>query len=364
MIKNIVVAGGGIIGNSIAYYLAKRGVGVTLIDPVGLCPAASGKAGGFLARNWSDNSPVGELQRRSFDLHQEIAQELTPEKIDYRRLKAAAVSVDTSSRGKVPSSRKIEGVEWADLNVLGYQTLGDESVIAQVNPRKLCEAMWDYSNKKAGSKLHVGRLKKAIIKSESIIGVELEDETTLKADVLIIACGPWTNEARKYFETDVCLNAIEIKGIKYHSMLVKSPQVLNQAVFFQGAGDPEFYPRPDFDVYITGFPDEPIIVEETPGQEEVRKPVIDRLIAAKNQVTTQLHNIKPHVTQACYLPATNDGIPLIGNIPSCKGAFIATGHTCWGILNGPATGEIITELILDGSTSHVDIHPFRVERFL
>ena len=47
--STIIIAGGGIIGNSIAYYLAKRGISCTIIDPVGIAPAASGKGGGFLA---------------------------------------------------------------------------------------------------------------------------------------------------------------------------------------------------------------------------------------------------------------------------------------------------------------------------
>ncbi len=84
--SKIVVAGGGIIGNSISYYLAKRhSVSCTIIDPVGIAPAASGKAGGFLAKDWSDGSPIQELQRRSFDLHAEQAEHLGATNIDYRR---------------------------------------------------------------------------------------------------------------------------------------------------------------------------------------------------------------------------------------------------------------------------------------
>ena len=31
------------------------------------------------------------------------------------------------------------------------------------------------------------------------------------------------------------------------------------------------------------------------------------------------------------------------------------GHSCWGILNAPATGEAMAELILDGKSHAVDI---------
>jgi len=34
-----------------------------------------------------------------------------------------------------------------------------------------------------------------------------------------------------------------------------------------------------------------------------------------------------------------------------------TGHSVWGMLK-PATGEVMAELVLDGTASHVDLTPF------
>lgn len=45
-------------------------------------------------------------------------------------------------------------------------------------------------------------------------------------------------------------------------------------------------------------------------------------------------------------------------------AVIATGHTCWGILNAPATGAALAELIVDGHSSSVDLSPFDPARFV
>jgi glycine/D-amino acid oxidase-like deaminating enzyme len=53
--------------------------------------------------------------------------------------------------------------------------------------------------------------------------------------------------------------------------------------------------------------------------------------------------------QACYRPITRDGLPFIGRVPGVEGAYIATGHSVWGILNAPATGEAMAELISDGA---------------
>ena len=73
--------GGGISGVTTSYFLAKRGVASLVIDPVGIAPAASGKAGGFLALDWNDGAPVGPLARRSFAPHESIAKELGEAKL-------------------------------------------------------------------------------------------------------------------------------------------------------------------------------------------------------------------------------------------------------------------------------------------
>ena len=58
-----------------------------------------------------------------------------------------------------------------------------------------------------------------------------------------------------------------------------------------------------------------------------------------------------------------DGNPLIGKIPGYAGAFIATGHSCWGILNGPATGECLAQMI-QGQELSVNLDRLSPQRFL
>ena len=62
--------------------------------------------------------------------------------------------------------------------------------------------------------------------------------------------------------------------------------------------------------------------------------------------------------QACYRPVTGDGLPLIGPVAGVAGAYVATGHSVWGILNAPATGEAMAELIVDGAAHTIDLEPF------
>jgi glycine/D-amino acid oxidase-like deaminating enzyme len=53
---------------------------------------------------------------------------------------------------------------------------------------------------------------------------------------------------------------------------------------------------------------------------------------------------------------------LIGKAPRSDGIYVATGHNVWGILNAPATGEALAELITDGVTRSVDLAPFAPTR--
>src|ERR1700674_514417 len=84
--RHVVVCGAGVIGTSVAYFLARRGVAVTVVERSGVACAASGKSGGFLALDWCDGSPLGPLARASFALHAELAGQLGTD-YGYRRMK-------------------------------------------------------------------------------------------------------------------------------------------------------------------------------------------------------------------------------------------------------------------------------------
>ena len=66
----------------------------------------------------------------------------------------------------------------------------------------------------------------------------------------------------------------------------------------------------------------------------------------------------PAAREACFRPVTQDGLPLLGPVPGVANAFVATGHSVWGILNAPASGEAMAELIVEGATEHVDLRRF------
>lgn len=366
--QHVVIAGAGVIGLSTSYYLAKNfGIRTTVVDPTGtVAPAASGKAGGFLAEDWNDWSPVGPLARRSFTLHQELADTLGADEIQYRRLTCAAISVNPAMAAR-PTGKKLDGVEWAQDeeggSVLGIRSLGDESTIAQVHPKRLCENLWKVASTPkdqggVGSKLLKGRVVSPVYDNGTLVGAKLDDGSTIDADAVLFACGPWH------------INVMS--GVKYHSVVIPTPQVLSQSVFFNGCGDPEVYPRPDATAYCTGFPDPAKTVTEIPGEEEVRPEAVIKIIEAVREASGATDksgalSATPTIEQACYLPTAPDSLPVMGRLPTeypNDKCFIATGHTCWGILLGPASGESMASLIATGESSeHVDLNPFDPARF-
>jgi glycine/D-amino acid oxidase-like deaminating enzyme len=84
----------------------------------------------------------------------------------------------------------------------------------------------------------------------------------------------------------------------------------------------------------------------------------DVLAGAAGRVSSTLAAARITRRQACYRPVTADGLPLIGRAPGAADVFVATGHGPWGMLNAPATGLALAELITDGAAASVDLRAF------
>ena len=60
---------------------------------------------------------------------------------------------------------------------------------------------------------------------------------------------------------------------------------------------------------------------------------------------------------------TPDEDPILGEAPHLQGFFNDCGWAGHGVMNSPAGGMILSDLILSGQTERVDVEPFRVDRF-
>jgi glycine/D-amino acid oxidase-like deaminating enzyme len=355
--KRVVICGAGVIGAAVAYYLSLRGVTATVVERCGVACAASGKAGGFLALDWCDDSPLAALARMSFQLHAELAQTLGTD-YGYRRLTTLAVAASAKvSRRKRPAS---EAYAWLDGHGVPYAVLGTPTTTAQVHPAQFTQALLRAACAR-GAQLHMGCVQGLEVQHGRIRGVCI-DGHILPTDAVVIAMGPWSGTAASW------LPLPPVTGLKGHSITLRpSTPIPAQALFVDyitEAGErltPEVFPRPDGEVYLCGFSETsslPLCPELVQPRPEAG-PLLQRIAAT---LTSSLTGLKPQQVQACYRPITADGLPLLGQVPGVHGAYMATGHSCWGILNAPASGLALAELIVDGQAHSVDLTPFEVQR--
>jgi D-amino-acid dehydrogenase len=61
-------------------------------------------------------------------------------------------------------------------------------------------------------------------------------------------------------------------------------------------------------------------------------------------------------------PMTPDGLPVMGRAGIADNVYIATGHGMLGVTMAPLTGQIMADLICNGTTSY-DISAFNPDRF-
>ncbi len=61
-------------------------------------------------------------------------------------------------------------------------------------------------------------------------------------------------------------------------------------------------------------------------------------------------------------PCTADGLPVIGRVPDHDHVFVATGHAMSGLTLGPVTGSMIADLVI-GRTPPIDVAPLSADRF-
>src|SRR5207253_7173300 len=120
---------------------------------------------------------------------------------------------------------------------------------------------------------------------------------------------------------------------------------------------PELFPRADGTTWVCAISTSgPVPINPADVIPDERAHA--RLEALCRKISPPLAAAPIKARQACFRPVTVDGLPLIGAVPGVAGAYVATGHSVWGILNAPATGEAISELIVDGQAHTVDLSPF------
>jgi glycine/D-amino acid oxidase-like deaminating enzyme len=177
----VIVCGGGVIGCAIAYFLSKRGARPIVIERHAVAGSASGKSGGFLARDWCRGTALDELARRSFDLHVELAEALG-NPWGHRRL-------ETYGGHAAAGGRKAGAGElsWLSANVTLTGRLGSSRTTAVVEPHAFTTGLMRAAAA-AGAELRMGTVADLSRRADGAAGgIVLASGETIAADAVVIA---------------------------------------------------------------------------------------------------------------------------------------------------------------------------------
>ncbi|KAI1406208.1 FAD dependent oxidoreductase [Hypoxylon fuscum] len=370
----------------------------------GIAGGASGKAGGLLAL-WAFPPNIVPL---SFQLHDELAKEHGGDKRwGYRRCYASQVdcrarlpsgfdsniidgkkeadssNVEKGSKGLHKDHKKYtkalrklgapEDLDWLDTeeSLAAYEGMGTPNNTAQVHPELFTRSIAQLAEDE-GVKIVTGARVTAINRTsdgkavESVTYEKDGKEENLSTTDCVIAAGPWTRRL---------LPEIPVTAARAHSVVIKTPKPVSAYALFtsimlpsgfpsptpqnargtpavhhplrgQQIVEPEIYARPDSTAYACGPTDTVVELPLTNAEVEVDTARCDDIVNQVAGISDELgKDGQVLAKQACYLP---QGGPWIGKVPETKGLVVAAGHTCWGIQNAPATGKLVSEIILDG----------------
>jgi glycine/D-amino acid oxidase-like deaminating enzyme len=354
--KRIIICGGGAIGVAIAYFLSRRGAQPIVIERHAVAGAASGKSGGFLALDWCRGTSLDPLARRSFALHAELADALG-NPWGYRHLETyggyAMESGTARGTGRDTGKRP-----WLSGRVAITDQLGSPQTTALVEPRAFTMGLMRAAQAQGAALRHGTIVDLVRGPTRAISGVALDSGEIVDGDAVVIALGPWSILATRWLPLPA------VFGYKGHSLVFKTGEAIPAEALFleyqEASGEiltPELFPRADGTTWVCAVSsDAPVPID--PADVVADEGAHARLEAMCRTISPALAEATIVARQACFRPVTEDGLPLIGGVPGVDRAYVATGHSVWGMLNAPATGEAMAELILDGQARHVDLAPF------
>ena len=368
MPDRVVICGAGVIGGSIAYYLAKRGVAATIVESDAVAAGASGAAAGILTPPLPDtsDSPVFELQRRGYDMHAELAKVLPEESgVDYRyqhtpratiavteaeerdALRAASALSEAGRHGRwlTPEAlRELSG--WVDAGTARGAVLLEPP--AHVDAYRYSLALVTAAER-MGVTLRSGEVRGLDVDGGRVTGVRVANEV-IEADTVVVAMGPWSSGAAEWLGLPV-----PVEPLKGQIVKVKPAEPIAPFSFGHG-GNYVIVKEPG--VVFLGTTEERVGFDRG-ATIEARDAILEFAVT----FAPALESAEFIEQTACLRPLSADAVPIMGPVPGIEGAYLATGHGRQGILQSPPSGKAMAELILDGSTETLDLAAFDPARF-
>ena len=369
--SEFVIVGGGAIGLSISYELARRGERVRVIDYQSTRHQTSWAATGILPPANADaaHDAYGRLCGLSCGLHAELAERLADEtKLDvgYRRcgglhlartagesvslLAAAGQWADDGNRVEVVDIRELprrfpvlrEAVASGQIRAACW--LPDE---AQVRTPRLLKAL-RIACQQQGVEISANqRVLNLAVRGDQVVAVETTHEK-IRGDHFCVAAGAWSESIlRKVGWT------IETQPWRGQIALLEAVKCPFNFVVNEG---PNYLVPRDENLVLVGS-----TVEEVGFDDRVTEDAIEELILYARDLIPSLAKARCLRSWAGLRPGSPDGFPYLGRVPHLPNLYVATGHFRSGIYLSPATARVMSQL-MNGETPDVDLESFRLDR--
>ncbi len=360
---DVCIAGGGIIGLSLALEMKRRGATVLVLEARSAMGEASTAAAGMLAANDPENpSAISSLAALSIALY--------PEYLDrIRRMSNLPIEFQTANTLQAFAAglrsndqRAADGSLDVSPDNLSPHIVGNSQLVRDIaknnpsldlrlieehsiDPRELAPALQ--------AAVHAAAIRvvedSAVVRSVASEGlVSIVTHTAEYKSAQFVDCtGAWSDDA-----------VHAVRPVKGQMLTVETPAGLDVAV-----RTPSIYLVPRLHGANAGRTVIGATVEEAGFDKSVEPGAIAKLLDQASMLVPSLAGSRIFTSWAGLRPATRDGLPLIGRHPAKLQHFLATGHYRNGILLAPATAMVVADLI-ERRTPTVDLRAFAPDRFL
>ena len=360
-----LIIGDGVIGLSLAYELAGRGLTVRLVERGQMGREASWAGAGILppGGKQANDHPIEQLTALSCRLHPQWARQLREETgIDtgYRRcggiyvarnqteaVALAELVIDARRRAIEIDELSAEQLDQLEPALVGGagQTLAachlpEEAQIR--NPRHLKALLSACARR--GVRLDTGTDVHRFDVSDRRITAARTNTGALRAERYCLTAGCWSRALLEDLHTPLAVKPVRGQIVLLRSQPGRLTRIINQ-------GPRYLVPRPDGRVLIGS-------TEEDAGFDcRTTSEGVSSLLRFALELAPGLADAEVERTWAGLRPATPNRMPILGRVPDLENAFVATGHFRAGLQLSTATAVVMSQLIR-GEPPEVDLEPF------
>ena len=360
--SDVLVVGGGVIGCAVAWFAAREGLSVTLLERGDVAGEASGAAAGMLL-------PFGEAESdgpflywalRSLDTFPGICAELRERSgIDPELEASGALHVALDAAGERAIRERVRrfadhGLEWLDADAARTvePRLGPTLRGAVHSPREAHVRSALLTRAFAGAAVELGaRVERGVAVREL-----LRDGTRVKG--VVTEAGP-----RHAGCVALCAGAW-VPGLAPFRLPVEP--VRGQIVSLENPRPPLRPILVSEGIYLVPKRDGSLVAgatEERAGfDRRVTAGGVSRLLEAATALVPALADARLVEAWSGLRPCSVDRLPVIGRAPGLEGLVVAAGHFRNGVLLAPVTGRLVADLLL-GKALPAEAAAFRPDRF-